>query len=247
MVWKQNYMTPDGIRYLFTCESQYNAVFLSTDNRSNQAIKYAGLMAGIISPITSLTDQSETPSRFIKPMFYDQNAVMTGSMGPQLISVQKRALHPHSNWYRLLQWPMPKGHGSVNLYLDYAGRARQLIIHTEEDSRAQTETWRWLGEDPTKLTVFHNGSVISHKYIREYNYDLPGQGSILLRVQGNGSISASFRRAQDQVRGLMFEDILVLTNPQDYALIKLESPLPPTRQIPESATLYQRMVDPTAS
>lgn len=244
--WEQTYLTEDNIKYIFTAESKYNSVFIST-NDSTGPIKYAGLMAGVITSLKALEDISQTPARFIKPNYYQKNAIVVSSAGPQVISIQKHDLHPHSGWFRLLQWTVPNNYGVMNVLFDEFGRARELIIDAVRNGQSLHEEWKWEGEKHWKLTASRNQNVMQAHYCHEYNFDLTKDSLILIRVQGNGSISAAFRKIKKVARGLFFEDQIPVTGPHDYQIYPIYKALKPTKMMPSNATLYQKMIDPSAA
>jgi hypothetical protein len=244
--WEHNYTTLDNIRYIFTCESKYNSVFLST-NDSTGPIKYAGLMAGVITPLVSLEDTSITQFRMIQPNYYQRNAIVVSSAGPQVISVQKRALHPHTGWFRLLQWTTLISVGIMNVLFDDKGRARKLTINATRGNQVINDEWEWIGEKHWKLCALKNKMQVAEAYCQEYNFFLGEDAFILVRVQGNGSISASFRKTKEYARGVFFEDILRVINGDDLKICAIYRPLTQNYESPETAILYQRMIDAIAA
>lgn len=247
-LWEYSYKTHDNIRYIFKCEAKYNTVLLST-NDSKEPTRYSGLMAGIISPLDDLKDMKATSSCIVYPQYYDQNALLAGSAGPHTITAQKTSLRIADGWFRLLQWETQLSLGVINVYLDKDGRARELMINYKNGEILINDLWKWTGDEHWNLIASINNNVVDRHHVQEYHFILDNKKdtNVLLRVQGNGSLSASFRKVKSHVRGLFFEDIIAIGGPNDLYTCDVDDPIMRNYNIPQVTSIYQRLLDPMAT
>ena len=242
-IWKQSYTCPDGNHYVFNCESKYNTISLSTFDAN---ISCSGLMAGQIIPLINLEDELITPPCSLKSNYYNRNALVAGSAGPHIITTQKNSLRVSSNWFRLLQWATEKSSAVINVQIDAEGQLRQMVCCSEQNGQLSMDSWKWTGEQHWNLLPFKNGLVLNQHSIEEFNFDLGNGDEILLRTQGNGSLSASFKGVNSTVRGLLTDDVLIVSGPYDLKMYEVNCPVSKDLDIMSGLSLYQRIIDPMA-
>ena len=242
--WEHKYNTHNNLHYIFTCESKYNTVGLKIGDL-NGPFTCSGLLAGQIIPLQTLKDDQTTTPVSIVIGQYDQNSLLAGSAGPHIITTQKKAIRVSNNSFRLLQWKTSESSGIVNAQLDHEGQIRQLIICSNQNGQPSIQSWKWIGNEHWNLIPIKNNSPLSRHTVCEHKFSLGNDSLILLRVQGNGSLSASFKNVQSNVRGLLFGDILTLNSLYDLNTYELNTPLSTPLSM-QSASLYQRLIDPMA-
>jgi hypothetical protein len=196
--------------YQFTCEAVQNTVLVATTHSGNQLMFYSGLLAGLIQPLEGLFDISHQLSKKIEAKYFDQNALVAGSHGPHIVTCHKTSFRPRHGWYRLLQWKTAERRGVINLKFDSEGQARHLIMlshsGTQKDGITEQLIWEWIGNEHWRLEAKRNGNRVDRLCVDEQEIRLSPDSLILVRIQGNGSISASFRHLPACVRGLYFGD-----------------------------------------
>ena len=243
--WKHNYTTHDNIPYIFTCESKYNTIGLNIADL-NGPFTCSGLLAGQIIPLKTLNDRTITTPRSILLEQYDQNSLLAGSAGPHIITAQKKAIRVSNNSFRLLQWKTSESSGIVNAQLDHEGQIRQLIICSNQNGQPFIQSWKWIGNEHWNLIPIKNNSPLSRHTVCEHKFFLGNDSLILLRTQGNGSFSASFKNVESNVRGLLFGDIITINGLYDLQTYEPTNPLSSQDQTIQTASLYQRLIDPMA-
>jgi hypothetical protein len=239
--WVQSY-TLNNVNYVITCESLQNTVALSA---SSSDLKCSGLMAGQISRLHDLKDQSFGLCRQIQPGNYTQNAILAGSDGPHVVTAQKHSLRPRHMWLRLLQWASDASNGICNVSVDRDGRMRELIISVNQDGQLSTDSWKWTGGEHWNLVPSRNNIVLEKTIVHETAI-FASDCEILLRIQGNGSVSASFKGDTTGVRGLLFGDIMRISRASDLKFYHPSTPLKPNCEFTNNMSFYQRMIEPMA-
>jgi hypothetical protein len=241
--WSHSYLSAENIYYTLTCESQYNTVCLSLTESEHQQL-YSGLVAGQILPLKDLKDQQSGHHRLIQPNLYTKNALLAGSSYPHVVTAQKKSIHPTSMWCRLLQW---ETNGVINVRLDSTGQMRELILCSNQGGKLAIESWEWTGQDFCNFSTFRNQIPLDTQHVQESRFTLNDQKStILLRIQGNGSVSAGFSGKTESVRGLLFGDIQLLTGPYDLKFYNFVDPIDQCLVMPRGLSLYQRLIEPMA-
>ncbi len=240
--WRQTYKTSQGQVYKLICEAEQNTVLLTTPAKS--IIQCGGLMAGLIQSINDIYDVTIKPQKMLVSQFYDQNGLLAGSHGPHLITCSKISLQPKNGWFRLLQWTDLKGRGILNVRIDAEGQVRELIIIINHNRQKTMDRWQWIGDDHWTLQTFHDHHWVGRLFVDEHCFRV-GQGQILLRIQGNGSISCAFHQVDNYVRGLYFGDEIRVYGGYDEFIdelktqyIKQTSNLTQTNQ-----SIYQRLIE----
>ena len=244
-IWKQHYTSSDQIHYVFTCESKYNTVCLST-SETDYDLLCSGLMAGQILPLKDLTDELTGTYRYIKPNEYRHNALLAGSAGPQIITSQKNSLHVNDNCYRLLQWQNQHSSGIINAFLDKAGQIREMIICSEKNGKSSLQSWQWIGENHWDLLPLKNGVAVDQQSIHESHFLIDQHSEILLRTQGNGSVSVSFKGKTSNIRGLFFGDLLTLQSLYDLKIYDILDDVKQDLILSNGLSFYQKLIDPMA-
>ena len=244
--WEHKYTTYNDIQYCFSCESTYNTIAVGTNN-STGSVKYAGAMAGQIVSLNHLKDIKLVQSKSLKPMYYERNAILTGSAGPHVITAQRKAIRVNDNWYRLLQWNNHESSGAINVRLDETGQVRQLIINSKHNGQQFNDHWKWIGNQHHKFLPIKNNNSLNRQFVNDNLFWVAHDTYIMLRTQGNGSISAAFRKTKANVRGLLFGDIITVEGPNDFKIKEINDPLLQTISTSTNQSIYHQMIDPMAA
>lgn len=243
--WEQSYLTSDDHNYIFKCESKYNTVGLTVSLMG--PLMCAGLKAGQIISLQSLKDEMVVKPIKIKHGQYDHNSLVAGSGGPHIITSQKRAIRVNNNWFRLLQWETTNSLGIINALFDKDGQIRQMIIYSNQDGTPFHESWKWIGDEHWNLIPFRNNMFIDRQYIHEHKFCPVPHALIFVRIQGNGSVSVSFKNIKYNVRGLLFGDIITINSPDDCRIFEFTDPIAKKFVSKQNDSLYQRLIDPMAT
>jgi hypothetical protein len=237
--WDAIYVTSGNTYYKVTVEALYNTFLIST-NETREILKYSGLMAGQIVTIGSLYDRRMRPPVEIKPYFYDQSGLIAGSSDPHVLTVYRHPLKLKNGSYRLLQWAT----GYLNGSFDTCGQLRQTVIVIGE----KTDFWTWEGFEHWKLIPKKNGVRVTRLHVEEYVVIFGLKDSrLLIRIQGNGSISVSARQTENSVRGVLWGDLLTISGPHDDYIYEIDDPLQLELESPPQVielSLYNRMIEP---
>ena len=244
--WEQNYTTIDDDLYTFVCESNHNTVSL-LKNGTNQPFNCSGLLAGNICPITSLTDKSPTEARTIIPNFYSHNSLFSASAHPHVITVQGNMMKVKDTTVRLLQWNTDHSIGIVNATIGTNGRMHKLFIHVQDlisDTIFHSQ-WRWSGINHWKLSCFQNEIPVPCNHIFEKQFQINSHSIIFVRVQGNASLSVSYKTPDSSVRGLLLGDTMQFKFLYNTYVIPIDTslsldPIP----VRHTESFYEKIIEP---
>lgn len=242
--WNQDYTTIHGDTYTFKCDSQYNTVTLNK-NGSVLPFKCSGLLAGMISPIACLTDDSETEVRKINPNFYEHNSLLSASAHPHVVTVQGKRMVLKRRTVRLLQWKTTESQGTITGTVDGHGLLRKLRININEKSGENfNSTWSWIGPNHWFLFFMQDGKEIKRQLF-EKEFMINKNSSILVRVQRNAALSISFKNIDSSVRGVMVGDVIKVTSIDDTEVYRVGTPLSLNAiSVRKTTSDYERMIEP---
>lgn len=245
-VWEKTYLTSDKNLYTFICEAKYNTIALT--NTNCKSVKCSGLFAGDIIPLKNLKDELTTTPKLIIPNFYKENSLYSGSAYPHVVTTEKKSIKTHTNPpFRLLQWNTRYNNGTLNAMTNDIGLLQKLYINIKDLTTNTIFTsifeWQCYQDHHWALKSYHDGKPINSRYIFEKKINITPESIILIRVQGNASVSISFKQPDKSIRGILLGDEIECRDITDTKFIYVrKQETIKDKYVPSS--IYEKIIEP---